>query len=313
MRKSIDTACQPERQPSSAWIQLEPYTNFPPLSLDLHSSNLPQPTPFDGPLFPSLDTSRLDALRKTRMMRSTGEDRRMTEIVFSFDTTGSMGQALKETQKNIVEITNRLFDTVTDLRVGVIAHTDYCDPASSVLQVKPLGDDRKSIVEWVNTVQFGTGGDFPENYEEVLEYCNDQMNWTAGSHRVLVIIGDSIPHEPAETLSQMRLYGRPNPRAIDWREQLDKCWENGIKVYGVQANISLFRSQSQTTYFFKACAAYTCGVRVELSNFPVVSDMLLMVCFRESDRVAFDNFRDEVTQEGRMDAEREILFTELSQ
>jgi len=76
-------------------------------------------------------------------MKSTGEDHRITEIVFSFDTTGSMGQALQETQKNIAEITDRLFDTVTGLRVGVIAHGDYCDPAASVMQVKPLGEDRK--------------------------------------------------------------------------------------------------------------------------------------------------------------------------
>lgn len=51
---------------------------------------------------------------------------------------------------------------------------------------------------------------------------------------MLVVVGDSVPHEPAETLSQMKTYNRPNPRSIDWREQLDKCWENGIKVYGVQ-------------------------------------------------------------------------------
>ena len=244
-------------------------------------------------------------------MKSTGTDERITEIVFSFDTTGSMGLALQETQKNIVEITDRLFDSVTGLRVGVIAHGDYCDPSDSVMQVKALGEDRKEIIDWVNAVKFGGGGDAPENYEEMLEYCNEHMNWTPGSHRVLVVVGDSIPHEPAETLAQMNTYSRPNPRAIDWKEQLDKCWENGIKVYGVQANPTGY-GHAQAKYFYEACAAYTCGTRVELANFPVVTDMLLMVCFRESNRVAFDNFREEVTREGRMDAEREAMFTEVS-
>ena len=245
---------------------------------------------------------------RTRTMKDTGADERITEIVFSFDTTGSMGRAIAEARKNIIEITNRLFDTVHGLRIGIIAHGDYCDNTNVVFQVKQLSDNKEDLVKWIKSVVNGSGGDAPENYEQVLEYCNEEMNWTPGSHRVLVVIGDQVAHESKETLEQMKRYNRPNPRAIDWRDQADKCWENGIKIYGVQANTS----QDYVKYFYDSLAARTCGTRVQMNDFPMVTDMLLMVCFREANRTAFNDFRDEVTREGRMDKNRKERFDTVS-
>ena len=253
------------------------------------------------------DFNDLNEYKSTRRMKDTGTDERITEIVFSFDTTGSMGAAIAEAKKNIVEITNRLFDTVTGLRIGIIAHGDYCDSSSSVFQVKELSDSKEEIINWIEKAVNGSGGDAPENYEQVLEYCAKDMNWTEGSHRVLVMIGDQVPHEPKDTKSQMQSYNRPNPREIDWRDEIDNCWKNGIKIYGIQANAG----QDYVKYFYESLAARTCGTRVELKNFPVVTDMLLMVCFREANRGAFDDFRSEVEREGRMDKERQAMFDEV--
>ena len=252
----------------------------------------------------SFDFEDLNEYKSTRRMKDTGTDERITEIVFSFDTTGSMGAAIAEAKKNIVEITNRLFDTVTGLRIGIIAHGDYCDSSSSVFQVKELSDSKEEIINWIGKAVNGSGGDAPENYEQVLEYCAKDMNWTEGSNRVLVMIGDQVPHEPKDTKSQMESYNCPNPREIDWRDEIDNCWKNGIKIYGIQVNAV----QDYVKYFYASLAARTCGAHVVLNNFPVVTDMLLMVCFREANRGAFDDFRSEVEREGRMDKERQQMF-----
>jgi len=254
----------------------------------------------------SIDFNDLNEF-KTRKMNSTGNDERITEIVFSFDTTGSMGNAIAEARKNIIEITNRLFDTVNGLRIGIIAHGDYCDSKNAIFQVKDLCDSKDDIIKWIRSSVNG-GGDAPENYEQVLEYCNTEMNWTTGSHRVLVLIGDNVAHEPDETFQQMKQYKCLNPRKINWRDEADKCWENGIKIYGVQAN----GTQEYIKYFYESIAARTCGTYVELKDFPTVTDMLLMVCFREADRHAFNNFRDEVEREGRMDDTRKEMFDTVS-
>ena len=255
----------------------------------------------------SIDFKDLDEF-KTRTMKSTGTDERITEIVFSFDTTGSMGRAIAEARKNIIEITNRLFDTVHGLKIGIIAHGDYCDSKNAIFQVKQLSDDKEELIKWINSSTNGMGGDAPENYEQVLEYCANEMNWTEGSHRVLVLIGDSVPHEPKETLQQMKSYNIENPREIDWRIEADNCWKNGIKIYGVQANAG----SEYIKYFYESIAKRTCGTHLELKDFPTVTDMLMMVCFREADRMAFDAFRDEVEREGRMDDARKEMFDTVS-
>jgi len=87
---------------------------------------------------------------------------------------------------------------------------------------------------------------------------------------VLVVVGDSVPHEPAETLSQMKTYNRPNPRSIDWREQLNKCWENGFKVCGVQTNPTGYNG-GQVKYFYDSAqgAQHTSSVREKRAVLPL--------------------------------------------
>lgn len=250
-----------------------------------------------------------------RKIKYTGDDEeRLTEIIFSFDTTGSMGEAIAEAKQNIVKITNRLFDSVYNLRIGLIAHGDYCDPKPAIFQVLPLTDDKNQIIKWINEVTNGGGGDTPENYEEVLEYAAHHANWTTGSHRVLVIIGDSYPHPPLECESQMKQYGLENPRKIDWKAETDNCWMKGIKIYGVRANC--YRTDIEvkdvTQYFYESLAARTCGTTIQLSNFSLLTDMLLLVCFREIDADAFEEFRDEVEREGRMDEAHQALFNTVT-
>lgn len=41
-----------------------------------------------------------------------------------------------------------------------------------------------------------------------------QLNWTEGSTRALVLIGDNIPHTPEEAEQQMKNYNIPNPRQV---------------------------------------------------------------------------------------------------
>lgn len=51
----------------------------------------------------------------------------VTEICFSFDTTGSMYKWLKEVKTKLEEIVKSLFDKITNIRMSFIAHGDYCD------------------------------------------------------------------------------------------------------------------------------------------------------------------------------------------
>src|SRR5262249_57729389 len=146
------------------------------------------------------------------------------EVVFSFDTTGSMYPCLTQVRRNVKNTVTGLSEEIPGIRIGIIAHGDYCDAGSTyVTKHLDLTDDVKRICDFVETVQPTGGGDAPECYELVLKEAQD-LHWTAGTNKALVVIGDDVPHPAAHT-----------PGKIDWRTELGKLTEAGVAVYGVQA------------------------------------------------------------------------------
>ena len=75
------------------------------------------------------------------------------EVVFSFDTTGSMYPCLTQVRKNLKDTTQRLFREIPGIRIGVIAHGDYCDAGKTyVTKALPLTDRVADILSFVENV-----------------------------------------------------------------------------------------------------------------------------------------------------------------
>ena len=51
----------------------------------------------------------------------------LIEILFSFDTTGSMYPCLSQVRRVLKQSIERLFKDIPNLRISVLAHGDYCD------------------------------------------------------------------------------------------------------------------------------------------------------------------------------------------
>lgn len=248
----------------------------------------------------------------SRAPQSTGPDSGLTEIVLSFDVTSSMSSAFEQMRNYIRELTDRLFSQSFNIKIGLIAHGDYCDVSrGAVLQYNDLSNNQLQILEWIRSVKYGSGGDSQENYEMALETAARKMSWTPGSHRVMVMIGDSFPHPPKECEDQMKRFGIESPRAIDWEVEADECWKNGIKVYAVHYFPATRYVKPYN--FFRSVAARTCGTYCVFSEFSVVTDMLLMVCYREGrNRAGLEEFRQEIVSEGRMCPERSRIFATVA-
>jgi hypothetical protein len=125
------------------------------------------------------------------------------EVVFSFDTTGSMYPCLTQVRRKIRETVTRLNGKIDGIRIGVIAHGDYVDPHSTyVTKHLDLSRDIESVVMFVQKVEATGGGDAPECYEPVLHEAQN-LSWSDGAQKVLVLIDDDVPHgpraEPQET------------------------------------------------------------------------------------------------------------------
>ncbi|HEX8698081.1 MAG TPA: vWA domain-containing protein [Myxococcaceae bacterium] len=217
------------------------------------------------------------------------------EVVFSFDTTGSMYPCLAQVRKKLGATVTRLAKEIPGIRIGIIAHGDYCDEGSTyVTKSLDLTDDKDAIVRFVERVQPTGGGDAPECYELVLHQAQ-KLSWTAGYTKAFVLIGDDVPHGPSQ-----------NPRKLDWRKEVSALGSLGIPVYGVQA-----LNRRHATPFYKELAQKSGGFHISLDQFAYITDTLLAICLKQSGDMKLQAYETEVAKEGRMSRGLNSVFNTM--
>lgn len=219
------------------------------------------------------------------------------EVVFSFDTTGSMYPCLTQVRRVVKETVNRLFKDVPSIRVGVIAHGDYCDAGSTyVTKLFDFSTNQKNICDFITKVEPTGGGDAPECYELVLHQART-LSWSAGKKKVLVLIGDDVPHNKNES---------QNTKHLDWRNELKLLLEAGIHVYGVQA-----LNRKHATKFYETIAEETGGFHLELDQFASITDMVLAVAYKQQGDELLQKFEEELKADGRMNRAMKRSFNRM--
>jgi hypothetical protein len=187
------------------------------------------------------------------------------DVVFSFDTTGSMYPCLGQVRKRVRESVTRLTKDVPGIRIGIIAHGDYCDKNSTyVTKALQLTANCDDICRFVDNVGATGGGDSPECYELVLHEARD-LNWK-GDKRILVMMGDDIPHSPAQ-----------NPQHLDWRKEAQELKSLGVSTHAVQC-----LNRRYATQFYTELATIGGGYRVPLDQFSDITEILLALCYQQS-------------------------------
>jgi Mg-chelatase subunit ChlD len=217
------------------------------------------------------------------------------EVVFSFDTTGSMYPCLTQVRKKVKTSVKRLFNDLKGIKIGVIAHGDYCDKKIYVTKHLPLGDKLEPIVKFVETVKATGGGDYPEAYELVLNEARD-LKWTPAAKKILVMIGDAIPHTPKQ-----------NPRKLDWKKEAKALGSDGVRIYAVQA-----LGRSDATSFYKDMAKLSGGSYLALDQFSSITDLVMAIAYStDSDVSKIAAYEDEVKKAGRMSRSLTAAFDTL--
>jgi len=219
------------------------------------------------------------------------------EVLFSFDTTGSMYPCLTQVRREIKETVNRLFKDVPSIKIGVIAHGDYCDAGSSyVTKSFDLSTDKAAICNFITKVEPTGGGDAAECYELVLHQART-FSWSAGKKKVLVLVGDDVPHGKNEA---------QNTKKLDWRNELKLLLEAGINVYGVQA-----LNRTHATKFYEAISEETGGFHLELDQFANITDLIMAVAYKQQGDEHLQKFEVEVEKEGRMNRSMRKSFSRM--
>ena len=222
------------------------------------------------------------------------------DIVFSFDTTGSMYPCLSQVRSEVSSTVTQLFRDIPGIRIGVIAHGDYCDApphGKYVIKMLDLTDNKDEIIKFVQKVEPTGGGDAPECYELVLHEAR-RLTWSAGKKKILVVIGDATPHAPSYPQNTLKL---------DWRNEVGMLRESGIHVYGVQA-----LNNSGSTSFYREISKDSGGLHLKLNQFRQVLDLVMAIAYKQVSDERLIRYRDLVQDAGRMNRDMAQMFGVLT-
>lgn len=116
------------------------------------------------------------------------------EIVFVFDSTGSMTRTILDTKSTIVEMLDVLRTLVPDARVGLVTYRDRGRREEYLVRQVPLDVDYWRATNFVQFVVAEGGGDRAEDVRAGLNSAFKQ-DWRRTARRVVVLAGDAPAHE----------------------------------------------------------------------------------------------------------------------
>lgn len=225
------------------------------------------------------------------------------DIVFSFDTTGSMNGYLKEVQKNLKEITKELFSKLPNIRIAIIAHGDYCDKSQYyVLKKLDFTCQHSEIENFVDNCGGTGGGDSPECYEYALHTARTKLKWRSlnKANRCVVLIGDDEPHPPSFEL---------NVNNICWKRELKELAKMKVNTYAIQCG-----NLSRANYFYEAIGNNTPdSKRLMLSEFKSMPAIFVGVCLIQVDPLGrlLAEYEEKLENQGKLSGEQRKAFRNL--
>lgn len=127
-----------------------------------------------------------------------------TDVMFLFDTSGSMGGVLDEAKSEIVGVINHINATLPDAHYGVAEVRDFpFSEAEAEGLEKPwkldqaLTADPEAVKKAIEPLEASGGGDLPESYGRALweTDTNPNVGWRGEARHVIVLIADNVPHD----------------------------------------------------------------------------------------------------------------------
>jgi hypothetical protein len=133
-----------------------------------------------------------------------------TDVMFVFDTTGSMGGAITEAQSDIQEAMSQIAAALPDPQFGLVEASDYDEVnnpgefgydiggghAAWTLHV-PITSNQSQVSQALLNLSAEGGGDSPEAYGRALfeSAANPGIGWRPGARGVIVLVADDVPHD----------------------------------------------------------------------------------------------------------------------
>lgn len=193
------------------------------------------------------------------------------DVLLSFDTTASVSPCIAQIRRDSVNVVKKLFSSINELRVAVIAHGDYCDNDKALTKLD-FTTDQEKICRFIEKAPNTGGGDLPECYEYVLNTAR-ALSWKSDK-KATILIGDDVAHSTGYKLADgSRL-------TLDWRNEAKELAKLGVIIYAVQClNIA------SASYFYEELAQITNGYKLDLYQFANSVNLISACCFNQAGKL----------------------------
>ncbi len=186
---------------------------------------------------------------------STGCDiPEVTDILFTVDATGSMGDEISYLQAELVDVVNKVKDKHKDvqLRLGSVFYRDHGDTYLTVNS--PFNQDIHVTNDFIAQQYADGGGDGPEAVDDAFAASIDDMNWSARARaRLMFVILDAPPHGEKAFTDKMNLY-------------VKKAAEKGVRIVPLVASGGGYDIDKSLEYLMRCCALGTNGTYAFLTD-----------------------------------------------
>ena len=138
------------------------------------------------------------------------------DIVFVFDTTGSMGEEIDEMKSIAKEFADNLASSGIDYRLGLTEYRDFnlncggdtaCggsdDFPYKVYNEGVLTGNSATFKSWIDALSLGWGGDEPESVLAAMTHTVNDQRWRGGdAAKIVVLITDAPAHPDGDCCNQ---------------------------------------------------------------------------------------------------------------
>jgi hypothetical protein len=130
-----------------------------------------------------------------------------TDVMFVFDTSGSMESELEEAKKEMIAVMGSINAKLPDVHYGVAEVRDY-SPSPYTFNVtepgvlpwkldQPLTSDGSAVQKAIEPLFAQGGGDDAESYGRALweTDTNPNVGWREEAQHLVILVADNVPHD----------------------------------------------------------------------------------------------------------------------
>lgn len=217
-----------------------------------------------------------------------------SDVLIALDTTGSMSPCIMECRRRVKEMLPKLFSSIPDLRVGMIAFGDYCDEPHAIF-TQELTSNQSELEKFVNTAPNTSGGDGDEFYEKILNLAQT-FDWKA-DNKIFMLIADANPHAVGYRYAGVSYY-------LDWQTEAQNLANLGVSIYPIQALGSKYSEP-----FYTKLATFSNGRKLNLNQFTDAVETIISVCYHKAG--GLEEYKNELVSTFKMNRNLVALFRDL--